>query len=137
MASLPRGNLFPGEPASVAAARRFATEAVAGVHPDLCDAARLLVSELATNAVRHGRSAYAVHVVPLPTGVRVEVSDGGADWTTGDGGPAEAGGAPTDLGGRGLKIVEGLAETWGVLAREGPGKVVWFELRASGGAGRR
>jgi anti-sigma regulatory factor (Ser/Thr protein kinase) len=124
VATRPSRTSFPADPGSIAAARRFATGVVAPVHPGLCDAVSLMVSELATNAIRHGGTAFAVDVAALPGGVRVEVSDLGPAWQV------TADPVPDDLGGRGLKIVDAMADSWGVVtARPHGGKTVWFELR--------
>lgn len=92
---------------------------------DLHDAV-LLVSELATNAVTHARSAFEV-VVSLADGrLRVEVTDADAGVPQVQWVPAGA------TSGRGLLIVETLAQAWGVSPAEGGCKTVWFELRADG-----
>ena len=69
--------VVPSVPASVASVRRY-TVAVCregGLDDDLVDNAALLVSEVATNALVHGRGE--VHVTAEVTGgsVRVEVTD--------------------------------------------------------------
>ncbi|GAA4658094.1 ATP-binding protein [Streptomyces chumphonensis] len=90
--------------------------------------ASLVLSELMTNAVRHahapGRQIETRYVF-VPDGLRVEVHDACdvrpvRELTTG--------GA---TGGWGLPLVDVLAARWGVSDRQGPGKVVWAELRAS------
>jgi anti-sigma regulatory factor (Ser/Thr protein kinase) len=132
---------FSTDPRSVSDARRFAARAVTPVHPDLCDAVMLLVSELATNAIRHGRSDYSVDARVLPAGVRVEVTDRGPGETGGSAAsfPAAASGhalsaesSSPESGGRGLRIVEALADVWGVVAKPPEaGRMVWFEMRAN------
>ncbi|MFP5256707.1 MAG: ATP-binding protein [Acidimicrobiia bacterium] len=111
---------FPAEVTSVAAARRF----VAGELADLgarVETVVLLVSELATNAVRHATSAFELSIERSNGLVRVEVADQGA------GTPQKQ---PHDIeapSGRGLQILEALADEWGVTERQ-PGKAVWFTL---------
>jgi two-component sensor histidine kinase len=113
---------FRGEPASAAAARRFATQAVADVAPDAVEAIELMVSELATNCIRHTQTEFEVRVERSPDGIRIEVTD-------------DAGGTPElrspaidEPTGRGLRIIELLSDAWGVdFAPEG-GKTVWFTL---------
>jgi anti-sigma regulatory factor (Ser/Thr protein kinase) len=88
---------------------------------DLHDAV-LLVSELATNAVAHARSTFEVVVAVDDHHLRVEVCDADpgvpqVQWV-----PAGA------ISGRGILIVETLAESWGVTPQQGGGKAVWFEL---------
>jgi anti-sigma regulatory factor (Ser/Thr protein kinase) len=82
----------------------------------------VMVSELATNAVRHGGGGFDVVVATSGDELRVEVVDASpaipqAQWV-----PAGA------TSGRGLAIVEALSESWGVTALEGGGKAVWFEV---------
>jgi anti-sigma regulatory factor (Ser/Thr protein kinase) len=87
------------------------------------DEAELLVTELINNAVVHARSDVLVHVEQHPDALRVAVSDRGRGrWRRR---PA----APDATSGRGLLLVETLADTWGT-AVEGETKTVWFELRA-------
>jgi sigma-B regulation protein RsbU (phosphoserine phosphatase) len=82
--------------------------------------ARLVVSELVTNAVVHAGTEIELNVVVCGDAIRIEVTDLGADlpriWADGD-----------DTTGRGLPIVEALARAWGVVERSA-GKTVWCEL---------
>ena len=118
---------FPAQRASVAAARQFVTESLveAGV-TNVLDDARLLVSELATNAVLHANTDFSVAVHVSAGRVYVEVRDGDPtelDLTTLS--------APLEpaLGGQGLRIVGRLAGSWGARV-EDHGKVVWFSVDA-------
>ncbi|MFF9593370.1 ATP-binding protein [Streptomyces sp. NPDC014646] len=92
------------------------------------DAAALVVAELATNAVAHGRlegRGFRLGLALPPTGrLRIEVTDprGERDLPAV---PREA-----DEGGRGLIIVEALAVDWGVDPCPPSGKTVWAEVRA-------
>ncbi|MGH9057859.1 MAG: ATP-binding protein [Acidimicrobiales bacterium] len=114
---------FAHDPRSVTQARRFITAALAGTPPDTRDAAEMMVSELATNAVLHTESEFTVLVVHSGDRVRVEVSDGGTGW------PAMRPLDPASMSGRGLHTVELLSEQWGVEPATGaPGKTVWFSL---------
>jgi anti-sigma regulatory factor (Ser/Thr protein kinase) len=117
-----RSTHLPPIPESVPAARHFATDAVV----DLGAAERrteteLLVSELATNAVLHAGTPMRVSVLCNGTSVRVEVRDD--DPTL----PEARNPDPLSPGGRGIMLVELLAERWGVNHNE-RGKTVWFEL---------
>src|SRR6478752_6275001 len=112
---------FPPQRASVAAARQFVTDTLvaAGV-TSVLDEARLLVSELATNAVVHAATDFSVSVHLAAGRVYVEVRDGD---TIG-----RADQRPTSttlpLGGQGLRIVGRLAGSWGSRV-EDHSKVVW------------
>lgn len=93
---------------------------------DLADTARTLVSEVVTNAVLHtGSPTIDMETAVLPNGVRIAVYD--------DSPAAHL--APIDATwdgecGRGLLLVQALAETWGVTpAHPYSRKHVWFELR--------
>jgi anti-sigma regulatory factor (Ser/Thr protein kinase) len=90
---------------------------------DLTDAGALLTSEVVTNAVLHGAPPLRVSVEPGEGRVRVVVTDGG-------GGRPELGEAdPSALHGRGIHLVDSVAERWGVEELpEGTGKSVWFDL---------
>ena len=81
-----------------------------------------MVSELATNAVLHAKSQFDVVLEKVDRNtVRVEVRD------FGHGVPTVISGGTESAGGRGLKIVDLLAETWGVETRPaGQGKSTWF-----------
>ncbi|GGJ20615.1 ATP-binding protein [Streptomyces brasiliensis] len=132
-----RSNSFrlPGHPASVGLARRQVRDHLAGWghgpdHPVPADAV-LLVSELATIAVRHGprpEREFEVTVTVLADGsCLIEVSDEGhhlsrlraSDETN-----------ETDETVRGLQIVEHVAAAWGVWGRGGHGPTVWAVARA-------
>ena len=113
---------FAPAPLSAGAARRFVRDQLRGwgVGVDEDDVA-LMVSELVTNVGLHARTEAFVRVTLRDGCLRVEVSDHSAV-------PIQvrphAPGAET---GRGLRIVEALAEDWGVRADDG-GKTVWFEV---------
>lgn len=113
---------FTPELASPRAARRFVDGVLRefGCAPDL---AVLLVSELATNAVLHARTDFLVRlVIDNDRGhIRIETEDANERPPTLAHTPAEA------TSGRGLQLVQTLADAWGVEGRP-DGKVVWFEL---------
>lgn len=112
---------FSSETAAPAAARAFVLSVVGSDEPLLADRAALVVSELATNAIRHGGTAFTVTVSSLAHGVRIAVGDGRAEA------PARRRLSVADPGGRGLHIVDALCRAWGTTHRHG-GKVVWAEL---------
>ena len=114
----------PSLPASIANVRRFAVAACrdSGM-ASLCDTVALLVSEVATNALVHGNGDVRVRVGAVGRVLRVEVSDESPRM------PVLRAAGLLEEGGRGLALVETLANRWGVDP-EGTGKVVWFELAA-------
>lgn len=118
------------DPAEVGRARRWARSRLAGsgIQADepLAETLILLVSELVTNAVVHtGRPAVLrlslPHVVTEETTVRLEVADRSGRAPV----PRCAGDEAT--GGRGLALVDGLADRWG-WSVEAAGKRIWCEL---------
>lgn len=109
-------------PGSAAAARRFVADTLGGWGCDaLVETARLLVSELVTNAVLHARTAMTLVVGLRRGGVRVEVHDGSP------GSPVLREYGDDAMTGRGLALVAELSARWGV-DRDRDGKSVWFEL---------
>ncbi|MEU5086307.1 ATP-binding protein [Streptomyces sp. NPDC021356] len=92
--------------------------------PDTSDVAELLTSELVTNALVHTDDDAILTATVSPRGLRVEVRDFVAR------GPRpRVPVAAEDTGGRGLVLVESLADDWGVCPHD-VGKSVWFELGA-------
>ena len=114
----PRVRRFDPEPAACREVRRFVRRVLgeAGIDADIPE---LLASELASNVVRHGKTSFLVRVSVWPA-VRVEVRDGNAIVPT-----LQAAGGD-DEAGRGMLLVETLADRWGVDECDG-GKAVWFE----------
>jgi anti-sigma regulatory factor (Ser/Thr protein kinase) len=80
--------------------------------------ASLLVSELATNAYRHGQGYIRLHITISDTRARFAVHDDG------DGRPA-LNDDPGESGGWGLQLVDRVATRWGTVAGS---SLVWFEL---------
>ena len=118
---------LPADLHSVRAARQFvqARCVALGLERDRCDDALLLTSELVTNAVLHGRSEVCVEILRASDGrVRVAVHDENSRH------PMPVAQDHDALDGRGLALVEALADEWGVDERP-MGKAVWFELSLS------
>lgn len=115
---------FPNEAASVTAARKFVKAALQDVPPDTLQAVELMVSELATNCVRHTDDGFQISVQQGADEIRVEASDRGG------GEPQLRSPGPTDPHGRGLRIVDALSGAWGVDIGPGQEKLVWFEVPA-------
>jgi anti-sigma regulatory factor (Ser/Thr protein kinase) len=88
---------------------------------------RLVISEVITNAVRHGGSGdVLIGVMPKQGYLCVQVTD------TGDGfAPRPRAFQPDDDGGFGLFLVERLTRRWG-LTRENENTRVWFEFDFDG-----
>ncbi|SEE84838.1 Histidine kinase-like ATPase domain-containing protein [Streptomyces sp. 2131.1] len=88
--------------------------------PDLVDTAELMLTELATNALRHGKGC--------EIGVRIFFRDDRLVIEVDDGSPARPQlrhAQPDDEGGRGLFLVESLAAEWGVSP---DGTTTWCRL---------
>jgi anti-sigma regulatory factor (Ser/Thr protein kinase) len=119
---------LPAEPTAAAVARAM-VEAVGSDLPEpiLFDA-KLLMTEVVTNAVRHARGTQAVIVrVKRNKLVRVEVVDQGPMFD-----PQPQTTSTRARRGQGLMLVDAVATAWGVEPDEA-GKKVWFELATGGG----
>jgi PAS domain S-box-containing protein len=115
---------YPATAETVTEARRELERLLARLRPACVDTLRLLVSEVVTNAIRHGPKE-AGATIELSMGfeddrVRVEVEDSGMGFFP-PGDPAADG-----TSGWGLYLVDQLADRWGIISR-GPTRV-WFEL---------
>jgi anti-sigma regulatory factor (Ser/Thr protein kinase) len=86
------------------------------------DTAALLITELVSNAVRHGDLSVEVRVVLTGQRLRVSVFDSSHRM------PVLRRAGAADTAGRGLFLVESMAGAWGVDVRDEGGKDVWFEL---------
>jgi anti-sigma regulatory factor (Ser/Thr protein kinase) len=116
---------FPGKPSEVREARRFVTTHL-GEGPGV-DSARLVVTELATNAIRHSQSGRlgGRFRVTLQTGdnlLLVTVMDEGGPLC-----PQVRKADDQRLSGRGLHLVAELTTRWGVHGDE-RGRRVWALL---------
>ena len=114
-------------PSSVREARRFVAATLTGAGlGHLVDTAALLVSELSANAVLHAHGAFAVEVTLVGPVVRIGVRDTSAQA------PHRCARSPLAGSGRGLAMVETLAQDWGterIADSAGPyRKTVWFTL---------
>jgi len=113
--------LLARDPHSARIARDAVAEELdrAGWSAGSIDAARVCVSELVSNALLHGEGQPLVSVDARDGAVLVEVHDDGR---------------ATDLvystvqQGFGVRLVDELADAWGVRSTRGEGKTVWFEL---------
>ncbi|WP_157251152.1 ATP-binding protein [Nonomuraea typhae] len=112
------------DPKEVGRARELVHKALAGyqLEPTLLDDTVLAVSELVTNAIRHGTPPIELAVHVLYDRVRICVADASPRQLV----PGQPG--SHDERGRGLAIVKAVTDgRWWVTTRH-PGKEVWAEL---------
>lgn len=116
------------EPESVPSARRFVLDLGWADDEKTREQLGALTSELVTNAVLHARTPFTLKVSVMANRIRVAVTDGSKAR------PTLKQHEKTSPTGRGLRIIESIADRWGVdPARSG--KTVWFELdRRTGSA---
>lgn len=92
--------------------------------PDL----ELLVSELVTNSVRHAglptSGPISMHVAIQAGYLRIEVSDPGKGFTV----PSAVKPGDVAESGWGLKLVDRLADGWGMARTDAGVTIVWFEM---------
>jgi anti-sigma regulatory factor (Ser/Thr protein kinase) len=86
------------------------------------DSVVLVLTELVTNAVRHGSAPVTVDLVETAPSLMLCVSDGSGDK------PLRPTANTGDEGGRGLPIFDALTRRWGVWQNPGGGKTVWCEF---------
>ncbi|MBO2459319.1 ATP-binding protein [Actinomadura violacea] len=116
---------LPGVGRSVGHARRFLRDMLPPDHPGLDDLVTV-VSELVCNAVTHTVSGRVTVSLLAGDGLlRLEVADEGG------GGRPRLGAETGGESGRGLRIVDALARSWG-FRPDGPGTVVWAEFGSAG-----
>lgn len=108
-----------------AAAARAVVEALLPVWDlvDLQDDAKLIATELITNAYRHapGTDSFELELVRRGRGVRISLADGSSVL------PIIAKLSHDATGGRGMVLVAALATAWGAEKYQG-GKRVWVDL---------
>ena len=121
--------VFGADSGSIREARIFVLANLSGVSAQTRDKVELMVSELATNALLYAQTEFRVGVEVSRGVLRIEVTDAGAGM------PRAASAPPhSEPHGRGLLIVAGLADSWGVVeGTAGHGKTVWFQLALAGG----
>ncbi|MFI1017770.1 ATP-binding protein [Streptomyces sp. NPDC020965] len=135
MADLQEASItLPSDPASVSAARAYATDVVSewglSADSDAVDTVRLIVSELTTNAVQHTFGQSPTFTVDLilerDENLRIGVTDSHPRW------PQRLPAAVRQDNGRGMVIVRSLmAECGGrlsVIPTPEGGKTVWIAL---------
>lgn len=123
---------FPATHAAPGSARRSLDTVARTVGPELLDVLRLLVSELVTNAVEHGRPTDSARVklrlLVFPETVAAVVEDDGPGFREPPPVPDDAA-----FSGWGLHIVPELADRYGI--ETSPRTAVWFELERGTGTG--
>jgi anti-sigma regulatory factor (Ser/Thr protein kinase) len=115
---------FPASPDSVSAARTWLQVRAALLAPARIEDLMLVISELVTNAVRHGGGMGQVELSATPKDefLCVQVTDDGPGFVPR---PGAMGSDPS--GGYGLFLVDRLARRWG-MTREARRTRVWFEF---------
>jgi anti-sigma regulatory factor (Ser/Thr protein kinase) len=112
---------LPANRAAPTAARKWVGEIGHALRPDVLEELRLVVTELVTNAVKYGPGdpiEVCLHVRPPDTARGVVIDQGEHTHQIRARTPG-----PEAVGGRGLRIVQELARSWGV--DEGSAHV-WF-----------
>jgi len=104
-------------------ARRAVAELSDALHPETIEDLKLLASELVTNSCRHvvGGESISLELELVDDIVRLEVADQGSGFD-----PVVEGSDLASESGRGLFIVDTLADRWGV--HSGAPTRVWAEL---------
>ncbi len=97
---------------------------------DLCDDVELVASELATNAIRHAATDFALSLQGDGASVLLTVHDQGA-------GVIPAPNVPewSDAGGRGLLIAQEVSDDWGVTRGADGHTLVWACFEVFAGVG--
>lgn len=125
---------FTSTPRGARLARRLVSHRLdAWGHPyasPVNETVTLIAAELTANAVQHGHVPgrdFHLRLTEVEDGtLRIEVTDTRTERRPVAGTPA-----PDGESGRGLLLVDALADDWGVLPRPaGPGKTVWAECHA-------
>jgi anti-sigma regulatory factor (Ser/Thr protein kinase) len=122
---------FTNSPHAPAHARRFVAGLLTDLPGEIAGEIGVMVSELATNCVRHTVTDFTVRVEQSPNEVRIDVTD------TGGGAPEVRLPELSEPSGRGLRIVQELSDSFGISRlQDSPGKTVWFVVRLAEQPGR-
>ncbi|NUR40046.1 MAG: MEKHLA domain-containing protein [Streptomyces sp.] len=114
---------LPALPSSVPEGRAFLNKALTAWEcGGPAEEARLLLSEILTNAVQHAEGPIGLHLCRTATDLTVEVSDRSPHL------PQPRIAAQDEESGRGLLLVRALADGWGVRPTD-EGKTTWFTLK--------
>jgi signal transduction histidine kinase len=113
---------LPATTGAPRAARHFTVDTLRRWRVDgAIETAELVVSELVTNALRHARTRSRLELSETAGCLRIEVVDFGR------GGAVKADPDLSDLGGRGLMLVEAMTQRWGAR-HDGTEHLVWCEI---------
>lgn len=127
-----RRHVHQADPEGLAEARAMVRHGLEAWHTgDIASEIELIADELVTNALVHtdGGALLGLELLPgSPRRVRVEAQDRSSEW------PRRRTPGLSATSGRGLLMVEKLADSWGVEPR-GTGKAVWCEFRVPTTAG--
>ena len=124
------GATFPPESREIRRAREFARQTLVDHELEhLVDDVRLVVSELATNATKHARTAYTVTFGEVGPVLLLTVHDNLSATPSRNGTYASPG-----TSGSGLHLVNHLCQNWGVEVMPDETKSVWatFPTRSRG-----
>lgn len=113
---------LPRDLSSLRSARNFVRETFSFASPADRDSAELIVSELVTNALEHGKGEIVVRAVAREGSLYLSVSDDESNE------PQLRQVNATSSRGRGLLIVDRLSSRWGVTPSAGGGKAVWAAI---------
>lgn len=120
-----RETVLAAEAVSAAKARAFVREhLLAQGLPDLVEDVRLVVSELATNAMVHAQTPFVVTLERVEDSVILTVRDRSPSF------PVQMSADVLDTSGRGLSIVDLVSRDWGVTVAENGAKCVWASFGA-------
>lgn len=116
--------VLPSDLTAASTARGHVAEVCAGLPEETVYTARLLVTELVSNAVLHGRGTIRLTVARDDAAVRVEVHDESPHL------PVVMHRSPMAEHGAGMRLVSAMAGSWGTdaIGDGRPGKRVWFTL---------
>jgi anti-sigma regulatory factor (Ser/Thr protein kinase) len=109
---------------SVPAAREYVLTTSSVRDPHSSQRLAILASELVTNAVLHARTAFFLKVEQVNDSIRVTVTDQSLEL------PVLKNHGAMSATGRGLHLVDSLADRWGFEPLP-DGKAVWFEITDS------
>jgi len=117
--------LLPCDASAPGRARRFIEEAFGDLDQAILDNVELLTTELVTNSLRHDCSEPGAKVELMikqdGRALRVSVKDGGSGTK-----PVVAAPSASSEGGRGLMLVDAIADEWGTESRDG--LLTWFSV---------